>query len=68
MKSPNLRHSQPFGRTKDREELACCGLAHPLPEAGGKVEAGARLERGKLIPRERRLPVSNQRLPEILDG
>ena len=61
--------------TKDwantREELAGCGLAHPPLEAGGSGEGKG----GKLGPREgipyqtaNRLPISNQRLPEILDG
>ena len=61
--------------TKDwantREELAGCGLAHPPLEAGGGGEGKG----GKLGPREgipyqtaNRLPISNQRLPEILDG
>ena len=61
------------GRTKglshSREELAGGRPAQPWrQEAGGG-------ERGKLGPREgtpyqtaNRLPVSNQRLPEILDG
>ena len=62
-------------RTKDREELASCGPAHPLPEAGGSGELATRPERGKLSPRDgipyqtsNRLPVSKQRLLEILDG
>ena len=50
-----------------REELAA--VDRPIPHC--KQEA----ERGKLLPRDsityqtaNRLPVSNQRLPEILDG
>ena len=71
MKSANRAHCGAVGRTKEglsnsREELASCGPAHP-PKGGG--------ERGKHGPRDGipyqtadRPPVSNQRLPEILDG
>ena len=56
------------GLNNSREELAGCRPVHPRR----RQEGG---ERGKLGPREgtpyqtaNRLPVSNQRLPEILDG
>ena len=76
MKSPNLRHSPSVlsvHRTKEglsntREEVASGGPAHPPLEAEGRG-------RGKRSPRDgiryqtaSRFPVSNQRLPEILDG
>ena len=58
------------GQSNSREELAGGGPAHP---AGGRRQGWG--ERGKLDPREgipyhtaNRSPVSNQRLPEILDG
>ena len=74
---PGQNTLQAVCRTKEelsdpREELAGCRLAHPLQEAGGRRQGGG--ERGKLGPRDgipnqtaNRLPVSNQRLPEILD-
>ena len=56
--------------SNSREELAGGGPAHPT---GGRRQGGG--ERGKLGPRDdipyhtaNRPPVSNQRLPEILDG
>ena len=36
-----LAHSQNKQLSNTREELAGCGLAHSLPEAGGRGEAGA---------------------------
>ena len=72
VKSSNLRHCRPTHRTKDsantRGELASCGLAHSLLEAG--MQAGNSQSwkvRGKLSPRDgipyqtvSRLPVANQ--------
>ena len=69
-------HTAAFRRTKglskSREELAGCGPDRPSP-AGGRRQGGR--ERGRLGPKDRspyhtasRPPVSNQRLPEILDG
>ena len=69
-KSPNLRHCQPAHRTKDwvntRGELAGCGLAHPLPEAG-KQTGCSQSRKGANGPRDSilhqtasRLPVPNQ--------
>ena len=58
------------GLRNSREELACSGLAHPhwSQKAGGR-------RKGQIWPQRRhpyhtanRPPVSNQRLPEILDG
>ena len=72
----NQTHCRPVRRTKkglsnSREELVSFGPLHPPPEARGR----GGVERGKLGPRggipyqtANRLPVSNQRLPEILDG
>ena len=54
---------------KIREELTGCGPDHP----GGRRQWGG--ERGRFGPKDRipyrtanKPPVSNQRLPEILDG
>ena len=59
------------GLSNSREELAGGRQAHPPLEAGG----GGGGERGKLSPRDgipyqtaNRFLVSNQRLPDILDG
>ena len=58
------------GLSKSRDELACCG--RPSPAGDWRQEGG---ERGRLGPKDcspyrtaNRPPVSNQRLPEILDG
>ena len=64
-------YCRPFAEQRDQaspEELAGCRLAQPRRRQGGG-------ERGKLGPKDgipyhaaNRPPVSNQRLPEILDG
>ena len=61
------------GLSNSKEELAGHKPAHPPLEAGGRGQGGGK--RGKPGPRDgiphqtaNRLPVSKQRLPEILDG
>ena len=65
---PAVRRTK--GLSKSIEELAGCGPPSP---AGGRKQGGG--ERGKLGQKDGipyhiadRPPVSNQRLPEILDG
>ena len=65
---PAVRRTK--GLSKSREELAGCRPAKP---PGGRKQGGG--ERGRLCPKDHipyhtanRPPVSNQRLPEILDG
>ena len=81
MESANQTHCWPIRRTKEglsnsRDELVELvghGPAHPPPEGGGRRQGGR--GKGQTYPREgipyqtaNRLPVSNPRPPDILDG
>ena len=66
-------HCQPFAEQRDRassEEPAGCGPAQPRQrqEAEGRRKGQTRPQRRIPYHTANRPPVSNQRLPEILDG
>ena len=64
---PAIRRTK--GLSKSREELACCGPAQPCQQEAGGRGKGQTPPQGPHPPYHtaNRPPVSNQRLPEILD-